>query len=155
MYRGFLYATSHTPLIMSFNVEENAVFIHGFSKNLPTVGGGTPLSHTLPPLGRFAPSLCPPLLKNPGYATEQDNDGESSSITFFLNRHHNHLLLIDAASIAVDPEHEVVYFGDHGTDKIEKIGYDGSDVTTIVTGTNEPLYFSIDLKRRYLFPKRF
>ena len=35
---------------MSFNVEENAVFIHDFSKNLPTVGGGHPP------------------LKNPGYA---------------------------------------------------------------------------------------
>ena len=48
---------------MSFSVEENAVFIDKFSKNLPTVGGGTPPSHTLPPrslrslgLGRFAPS---------------------------------------------------------------------------------------------------
>ena len=46
---------------MSFSVEENAVFIHKFSKNLPTVGGGTP---SPPPprslrslgLGRFAPS---------------------------------------------------------------------------------------------------
>ena len=51
------------PLIMSFNVEENAVFIHEFSKNLPTVGGGHPLP--LPPLGRFAPSLClPPVEKS-------------------------------------------------------------------------------------------
>ena len=31
-------------------------------KNLPTVGGGKPPSHTLPPLGRFAPSgLVAPL----------------------------------------------------------------------------------------------
>ena len=28
------------PLIMAFNVQENAVFIHKFSKNLPTVRGG-------------------------------------------------------------------------------------------------------------------
>ena len=33
---------------MSFSVEENAVFIDEFSKNLPTVAGGTPPSHTLP-----------------------------------------------------------------------------------------------------------
>ena len=68
------YATSHNyPLIMSFSVEENAVFIHKFSKNLPTVGGGTPPSHTLPPslarslgLGRFAPShiTAPPKMKS-------------------------------------------------------------------------------------------
>ena len=33
-------------------------------KNLPTVGGGTPPSHTLPLLGRFAPSgLVAPLLR--------------------------------------------------------------------------------------------
>ena len=30
------------PLVMAFNVEENAVFIPEFSKNLPTVGGGSP-----------------------------------------------------------------------------------------------------------------
>ena len=32
------------PLIMAFNVQENAVFIHEFSttKNLPTVEGGNP-----------------------------------------------------------------------------------------------------------------
>ena len=41
------------PLIMVFNVQENAVFIQEFSKNLPTVGGGKPPSHTLPPLRRF------------------------------------------------------------------------------------------------------
>ena len=66
VYEIGTYATSHNyPLIMSFSVEENAVFIHKFSKNLPTVVGGTPPSHTLPPpprslrslgLGRFAPS---------------------------------------------------------------------------------------------------
>ena len=41
------------PLIMVFNVQENAVFmIHEFSKiSLPP----------LPPLSRFAPSLWPPL----------------------------------------------------------------------------------------------
>ena len=49
-----------------------------------TVGGGTPLSHTLPPcslrslgLGRFAPSqvifTTPPLKLNPGYATSVCN----------------------------------------------------------------------------------
>ena len=57
------------PLIMAFNVQENVVFIHEFSKNLPTVTPRRPLLPTLPPLGRFAPSLCPPLLKNPGYAS--------------------------------------------------------------------------------------
>ena len=44
-YRGFVYATSHNyPLIVSFNVEENAVFIHEFSKkiSLPWEGGHTP-----------------------------------------------------------------------------------------------------------------
>ena len=61
---------------MSFSVEESAVFIHKFSKNLPTVGGGHP-----PPtrplrslrslglgLGRFAPSHItappPPKMKS-------------------------------------------------------------------------------------------
>ena len=54
------YATSHNyPLIMSFSVEENAVFIHKFSKNLPTVGGGTP-SHTLPPSLAPLPRILPP-----------------------------------------------------------------------------------------------
>ena len=53
------------PLIMVSNVQENAVFRHKFLKNLPTVGGG---NHTLPPLGRFAPSLWPPLT-NPGCTT--------------------------------------------------------------------------------------
>ena len=62
VYRGIgiLYATS--PLIMAFNVQENAVFIQEFSKiSQYTVGGG----HSLP-----TPSLCPPPpLKNPGYAS--------------------------------------------------------------------------------------
>ena len=55
---GLVHMPPHitNPLIMSFSVEENAVFIHKFSKNLPTVGGGTPPSHTLPPLARFARS---------------------------------------------------------------------------------------------------
>ena len=54
---GLVHATSHNyPLIMSFSVEENAVFIHKFSKNLPTVGGRTPPSHTPPPP---PPSLAP------------------------------------------------------------------------------------------------
>ena len=50
------------PLIMAFNVQENAVFIHEFSTtkkiSLPWKGG------TLPPLGRFAPSLWPPVDKS-------------------------------------------------------------------------------------------
>ena len=66
---------------MSFSVEENAVFIHKFSKNLPTVGGGTPPPTPSPPrslrslgLGRFAPShiTAPPLRWNPGYATDTE-----------------------------------------------------------------------------------
>ena len=35
------------PLVMAFNVQENAVFIPEFSKIFPTV------AHTLPALGRF------------------------------------------------------------------------------------------------------
>ena len=47
------------PLIRAFNVQENAVFIHEFSKkNLPTV---TPLQHP------------PPSLKNPGYVSAGKN----------------------------------------------------------------------------------
>ena len=82
-YNGIgTYATSHNyPLIMSFSVEENAVFIDEFSNNLPTVGGGHPPPTPSPPppprsfrslgLGRFAPShiTAPPLRLNPGYAT--------------------------------------------------------------------------------------
>ena len=44
---------------MSFSVEENAVFIHEFSKIIPTVGGETPLPPTPsppPPLARSARS---------------------------------------------------------------------------------------------------
>ena len=59
---------------MAFNVQENAVVIHEFSKKSTYRGrGDTPFPmHTLPPLGRFAPSLWPPppLLKNHGYASE-------------------------------------------------------------------------------------
>ena len=50
---------------MSFSVEENAVFIHEFSKNLPTVGGGTPLPPPPPP--RSLRSLAyyrPPKIKS-------------------------------------------------------------------------------------------
>ena len=46
------------PLIMAFNEQEDAVFIHEFSKNLPTVGrGGTPLPHPrlVASLPRFGP----------------------------------------------------------------------------------------------------
>ena len=55
---------------MTFNVQENAVFIHQFSKHIPTVGEGNPppLLH-LPSHGRFAPSLCLPSLTNPGCTT--------------------------------------------------------------------------------------
>ena len=70
-----IYATSHNyPLILSFSVEENAVFIHKFSKNLPTVGVRHPPPTPSPPrsirslrLGRFAPSHItapPPLIKS-------------------------------------------------------------------------------------------
>ena len=73
------YPTSHNyPLIMSFSVEENAVFRHKFSKKSPYRGrGDTPLPHP-PPLARSARSgsvaslpriLPPPLRWNPGYAT--------------------------------------------------------------------------------------
>ena len=48
---------------MAFNVQENAVFIPEFSKiSLPLEG--EPPSHTLPPLGRFVPSLLPPVDKS-------------------------------------------------------------------------------------------
>ena len=72
---GLVGATSHNyPLIMSFSVEENAVFTHKFSKNLPTVGGGHPPPPSLTPLARARSlrSLAyyrPPLRWNPGYAT--------------------------------------------------------------------------------------
>ena len=55
------------PLIMAFNVQENAIFIHKFLKiSLPWEG-----EHTLSPLGCFAPSLRPPVapLTNPGFTT--------------------------------------------------------------------------------------
>ena len=72
-YRGFVYMPPHTntpPPNNVINVEENAVFIHEFSKNLPTVGGGDTPSHTPPPPARSLRSLAlVPLLKNPGYAT--------------------------------------------------------------------------------------
>ena len=48
---------------MSLSVEENAVFIHKFSNNLPTVGGGTPP----PPPPRSLRSLAydrPPKMKS-------------------------------------------------------------------------------------------
>ena len=70
-------ATSHNyPLIMSFSVEENAVFIDEFSKNLPTVGGGTPPPTSLArawSLRSLAYYRPPPKIKFPGYATA---DGE-------------------------------------------------------------------------------
>ena len=75
------YATSHIyHLIMSFSVEENAVFIYKFSKKSPYRGGGTTPSHTPShPRSRSARSGSvvslprilppPPLRWNPGYAT--------------------------------------------------------------------------------------
>ena len=61
------------PLIMAFNVQGYAVFIHVFSnKNLPTVGGGPPPSfHTTTPSPRLVSSLLRfgPLLTNPGCTT--------------------------------------------------------------------------------------
>ena len=59
---GLVYATSHNyPLIMAFNVQENAVFIHEFSKNLPTVGrGDTPLPHSPPARSLRSLALPPP-----------------------------------------------------------------------------------------------
>ena len=81
-YNGIgTYATSHNyPLIMSFSVEENAVFIYftRIFKNSPYRGRGTPPPPPPPPrslrslgLGRFAPShiIAPPLRLNPRYAT--------------------------------------------------------------------------------------
>ena len=76
-YRGRGKPSSDTlyfiiyPLQMAFNVQENAVFIPEFSKFSLPLKGEAPSSNTLPPLGRFAPSLCPPPpLKNPGYGSE-------------------------------------------------------------------------------------
>ena len=47
------------PLIMA-KKKKNAVLIHTFSKiSLPCMEGDSPLPHP-PPLGNFAPSLCPP-----------------------------------------------------------------------------------------------
>ena len=63
-----LYATSHNnypiPLIMAFHVQENAVFIHKFSKSLLSVN---PLPHPPPAWSLRSPSLPSPLLTNPGY----------------------------------------------------------------------------------------
>ena len=81
IYMGLVhYATSHNYPLIIFSVEENAVFIHEFSKNLPTVGAGTPPPTPPPPpprslgLGRFAPShITAPLRLNPGYATAPNN----------------------------------------------------------------------------------
>ena len=55
---GIRHLTITYPLIIGFNVQENVVFIHRFSKiSLPW--RGKPPSHTFPPLGRFVPSLWP------------------------------------------------------------------------------------------------
>ena len=60
-----VYVISHNqPPNNANQCARNVVFIHKFSKKLPTVGGG----NTLPPLGHFAPLLWPPLT-NPGCTT--------------------------------------------------------------------------------------
>ena len=76
------YATSHNyPLIMSFSVEENAVFMFTqiFKKSPYRGRGDTPPPTPPPPprslrslgLGHFAPShITAPLRWNPGYATD-------------------------------------------------------------------------------------
>ena len=65
-----LYITYY-PLIMTFNVQRNAILKHELLKS-PYRGRGCrgqtppppPFPHPVPPLGRFAHSLCP-LLKYP------------------------------------------------------------------------------------------
>ena len=54
-----VYAILHNlpPLVMAFNVQENAVFIPEFSKNLPTVGGA-PSPPPPPPPYRSLRSLA-------------------------------------------------------------------------------------------------
>ena len=62
---------------MAFNVQENAVFIPEFSKNLPTmVPPSTPSPRSVASLPRFGL-----LLTNPGYTTVTDSE------TFFPQRH--------------------------------------------------------------------
>ena len=46
------------PLIMAFNVQEIVIFIHKFSKNLPTVA--TPSPHSVASLPRFDPPMTNP-----------------------------------------------------------------------------------------------
>ena len=56
------------PLINAIQCARNFVFIHKFSKNLPTVGGGeTPLPH--PPPSRSLRSLALAPLTNPAFTT--------------------------------------------------------------------------------------
>ena len=45
------------PLIMAFNVQENAVFMNEFSKHLPTVA---PFPRSVASLPRFGPPLTNP-----------------------------------------------------------------------------------------------
>ena len=60
IYRGLVYATSHNyPLIMAFNVQENAVFIHEFSKKSPYHGRGKHPPPS-PPRSLRSLALAPP-----------------------------------------------------------------------------------------------
>ena len=64
-----VYVTSHNqPPNNAIQCARNVVFIHKFSKKSPYRGRGKTPSHTLPPLGHFAPLLWPPLT-NPGCTT--------------------------------------------------------------------------------------
>ena len=66
---------------MAFNVHENAVFIHEFSKNLPTVGGGHLPPTPSPARSLRSLTLPPPPVENPGYAS----DHSSSAFRYLLN----------------------------------------------------------------------
>ena len=59
--KGKRIENNKLPLIMTFNVQENAVFIHEFLKALPWEGE-THDPHP-PPRGRFAPTPPPPVEK--------------------------------------------------------------------------------------------
>ena len=52
--------THNLPLIMTINVQKNAILIHEFSKKSPYYGGGGALPFTPSPFGRCASLLCPP-----------------------------------------------------------------------------------------------
>ena len=59
-------------------------------KKSPYLGRGTPPSHTLPPLGRFAPSLCPPPPRSKSWLRQW-----YSFITRMINFGHHLSLYID------------------------------------------------------------